>query len=141
MLVDVIDKLDDEKIVELINYAVFLDDEELEDVLYEYKTNEHLELYAFEDDGLVVGIVGFELNYGILEIKHMAVHPLYRGVGFGRGIILELIVLKNPSAIVAETDEEAVEYYRSVGFSIHSLDHIYSGIDRFKCVYLIDEDE
>lgn len=141
MLIDVIDKLDDEKIVELISYSIFPDDGELEETLHEYSANHHLELYAFEDDGLIIGIVGFELNYGILEIKHLAVHPLYRGVGFGRGIILELIELKNPNAIVAETDEEAVEFYRNVGFSIHSLDNIYPGIERFKCVYLIDEDE
>lgn len=141
MLIDVIESLDDERIVELMSYSVFPDEGELEDVLHEYKTNYHLELYAFEDDGLVIGIIGFELNYGILEIKHIAVHPLYRGLGFGRGMILELIVLKNPSTIVAETDEEAVEFYRSVGFSIHSLDMIYSGIERFKCVYLIDDNE
>jgi ribosomal protein S18 acetylase RimI-like enzyme len=36
----------------------------------------------------------------------------------------------------AETDEEAVEFYRNIGFSIQSLGEKYPGVDRFKCTFL-----
>jgi len=39
------------------------------------------------------------------------------------------------SSIVAETDYEAVDFYRRYGFVITSLGEKYPGVERFLCQY------
>lgn len=87
----------------------------------------------------LIGIIGI-LNHsdGEFEIKHLAVRPEYRGLGYGRGLILELLTLEQPKQLVAETDEEGVGFYRSIGFTITSLGEKYPGVERFHCLYETD---
>ena len=89
----------------------------------------------------MVGIIGFRLNEAReMTLTHLAVEPESRGVGFGRGIMLEIIEEVKPVRIVAETDEDAVEFYRNIGFVISSLGEKYPGVERFQCTYEIDEE-
>lgn len=139
MLIDMKERMDEDNIKELLSYAVFPDPEKLEETLDEYRSNDDLELLALEGDGELIGIIGIEMHYKIIEIKHIAVQPHYRGLGYGRGLILELIALIDPEEIFAETDEEGVEFYRSIGFTISSLGEEFPGVERFKCVYYTNE--
>lgn len=141
MLMDVKARIDEASVKELMSLAVFPDPENLEETLDAYKSDDDLELLALEDEDELIGIIGIENIGKTIAINHMAVHPLYRGVGYGRGLILELIILKEPKEIIAEADEEAIEFYRSVGFSIHSLGEEFPGSERFKCVYIVDDEE
>jgi len=61
--------------------------------------------------------------------------PEARGAGFGRGMILELLHQFEPVAIEAETDEDAVHFYRSIGFRVESIGEIVPGTERFCCIY------
>ena len=56
-------------------------------------------------------------------------------------MILEIMTLEKPERVVAETDEEAVDFYRSLGFVVHSLGEQYPGIERFRCVYEVEDEE
>jgi len=137
MLIDVKERIAEETIKELLEYAIYPDPEKLDNTLNEYQTDPHLELMAIEDDGEVLGIVGFRHADRSLIIQHIAVNPECRGMGYGRGLILELIELKNPDKITVETDEDAVEFYRNIGFSISSLGEKYPGVERYQCEYHI----
>jgi hypothetical protein len=47
----------------------------------------------------------------------------------------------HPVRIVAETDEESVQFYRNIGFIIRSLGEKYPGVERFLCTYEVEEAE
>jgi ribosomal protein S18 acetylase RimI-like enzyme len=142
MLVNIKSKLDNEEIAELIDLATFSDSEQAKQLLEVYVKDPKLELMGYSSEGQFIGIIGSRMNdNGILEITHIAVHPEERGKGYGRGMILELSTSKSPKVIVAETDEFAVEFYRSIGFSIESLGEKYPGVERFQCIYLTELDD
>jgi ribosomal protein S18 acetylase RimI-like enzyme len=143
MLIDIKPKIDDSNIQELIGLAVFPDPERINEAIDAYRNDQELEIKGYKRDELIIGIVGYRMNDsgGILELKHIAVTPEEQGKVFGRGIILELLHLKNPKVITAETDEETVDFYRSIGFTIESLGEKYPGVERFKCTYETEIDD
>jgi ribosomal protein S18 acetylase RimI-like enzyme len=139
LLINLKSRLEEEGIKSLISYAVFPDPEILEKTIDQYRSNEDLELYGYEVEGTLLGIVGFVLDVEKhLVIRHISVHPEYRGMGYGRGQVLELIQLKSSHLISAETDEDSVDFYRNVGFTITSLGEKYPGIERFQCEYIVE---
>jgi len=145
LLINLKQKIDEEPLQDLLGYAVFPDHDRLQQVIHDYKTNPKLELFGCKLEQHVIGVIGFTLlKESIIEIKHIAVDPEFRGCGYGRGMILELLEMKSPSIIQAETDEDAVDFYRNVGFAITSLGEQFPGVERFSCIYevvLIDENK
>ncbi|MDD9267463.1 ribosomal protein S18 acetylase RimI-like enzyme [Bacillus sp. 3255] len=143
MLIDVKFKLHEQQIQDLLGYSIFPDPDQLEETVSRYVNDSNLMLYGYESEGILVGIIGFDINRDQeMTIHHLAVEPHSRGAGFGRGIILEIIEDMHPLRIVVETDEEAVQFYRSIGFVIRSIGEKYPGVERFVCTYEIDpEDE
>lgn len=140
--IDLKPRLGEPEIIELLEYSMFPDPDRVEMALNRYRTEPSYEIYGIEEDGRVVGLAGFTLQEdGQLYLRHIAVHPEHRREGYGRGLILELIELKRPREIVAETDEEAVDFYRNVRFDIVSLGEPYPGVERFRCVYEVDPEE
>ncbi|KIL34895.1 GNAT family acetyltransferase [Cohnella kolymensis] len=138
---DIKDKLDDNPIRQLIGLIVYDDPERTEEAMKEYKDRPDLEIMGYYADKNLIGLVGFRIDSeNVLELRHIAVLPEEQGLGYGRGMILEMLHLKNPQAIVAETDEETVDFYRSIGFTIESLGEQYPGVERFKCTYVTDID-
>lgn len=57
-------------------------------------------------------------------------------------MILELLLQLDPKPkrVIAETDDEAVDFYRNIGFEVHSLGEKYPGVERFRCIYEVDEE-
>lgn len=142
MLIDVKSKLQETAIQELLSYSVFPDPDELEKAIKRYESDSNMWLYGYESEGVLVGIIGFRIDdTQEMTIQHLAVEPHSRGAGFGRGIILEMIEEMHPVKIMAETDEDAVQFYRSIGFVIRSLGEKYPGVERFLCTYEVEPEE
>ena len=142
MLIPIKHRISEDSIQELLSYAIFLDPETLEQETQRYQTESALELYGHEEDNDIIGVIGFTVHTNnTLELRHIAVEPGARGNGYGRGLILELIEVKQPTIIEAETDEDSVEFYRSVGFAIVSLGEKHPGVERFKCIYEVELEE
>jgi ribosomal protein S18 acetylase RimI-like enzyme len=142
MLVNVKSYIHKQEVGELLSYAVFPDDKSLKVALQHYRETDSLQLYGYEDEKLLVGLIGYEMNQErILTVHHLAVLPENRLKGYGRGIFLELIQARNPSRIIAETDEEAVDFYRNIGFVVYSLGEVYPGVERFQCVFEVEDEE
>ncbi|MBB6672800.1 GNAT family N-acetyltransferase [Cohnella nanjingensis] len=136
MLIEIKDRLDKPQVYELIEMSVFPDPDRIVQVLQEYREDPSLEIRGYYEDDALIGIIGSRLDdEGALEIRHIAVAPDERGKGYGRGMILELLAAKDPREIVAETDDEAVNFYRSIGFTIESLGEKYPGVERYRCAY------
>lgn len=85
-------------------------------------------------EGETLGCIGVEISsLNLCEIKHIAVSSEQRGKGIGSKMI-SFILMMYPS-VSAETDTDAVEFYRKYGFRITSLGEKYSGVERFLCEY------
>ncbi|KOP67579.1 GNAT family acetyltransferase [Bacillus sp. FJAT-18019] len=140
MLKDITKQSLQPEVKELLSYSVFPDPEAVDRAASFYQTGNG-RLFGYEEDGLLLGIIGFDVVRNELIIKHLAVLPENRGLGYGRGLILELLleVQPKPDAIIAETDEEAVDFYRSIGFEVYSMGEQYPGIERFRCVYEVEK--
>ncbi|MBO7746877.1 GNAT family N-acetyltransferase [Paenibacillus sp. MWE-103] len=142
MLVNIASRLDEEAIRELLEWSVFPDPEHLRRAVELYKDGSGHTLLGYESEGDVIGLIGYHrIDGGAVEIDHIAVTPEERYKGYGRGMILELLELEKPTALVAETDEDAADFYRSSRFTVVSLGEKYPGTERFRCTYEAGETE
>ena len=128
-----------EQVKQLLSYAVgSADDEKLSKILEQVYSQRDSKLYVFIDnDGSALGIVGLKGEGAYAEILHIALDEHKRNCGNGRKIIDELFELENLTELTAETDHDAVEFYRRYGFEIHSLVEKYPGVERFHCRLLL----
>jgi len=143
MLIELKSRIGTPEVDELLTYAVIDEPEALKDTSSEYSGQAALQLCGWEEEGLLLGLVGFEeTEDGSLDIRHIAVLPENRGKGYARGMILELLATREPRYLVAETEDEvAADFYRSLGFMVYSLGENTAGIELFRCVYEVEEPE
>ncbi|MED4955706.1 GNAT family N-acetyltransferase [Paenibacillus macerans] len=133
-------RVDEPQIRELLEYAVVLEPAALEEALALYRSGAG-QLYGYEDEGEVVGVIGFRVNDSrVLEIIHLVVRPESRMQGYGRGLVLLALSHANPESIASVTDEEGAQFFRSIGFQITGLGGGPYGEERFRCVYNVDEE-
>lgn len=69
------------------------------------------------------------------EIVAIAVAPSAMGKGVGSLLVSKSMELLSPSKMTAETDNDAIGFYRKYGFEVKSLGEKYVGIERFLCTY------
>ncbi|MCR2823625.1 GNAT family N-acetyltransferase [Lederbergia panacisoli] len=80
------------------------------------------------------GCIGIEIiNSKECVIRHIAVSSEQRGKGFGSKMINFLS--EQYPFISAETDKDAVDFYRKYGFIITNLGEKDPGVERFLCEY------
>ena len=112
------------------------DGERTAKLLNAYEANETWTLYVHRRKQRTVGIVGCETLAAAktARIRHIAVDPTVQRVGLGRRMIEALFRQLDFSVLRAETDSDAVEFYRACGFTVETLGETYPGVERFECV-------
>ncbi len=99
-----------------------------------YLKDSNRKLFILELNEEIVGCIGYErIGSEACAIKHIAVSIEQRGKGIGSKMIDFL--LDQFSIIFAETDNDAVNFYKNYGFVISSLGEKYPGVERFLCEY------
>jgi GNAT superfamily N-acetyltransferase len=94
-------------------------------------------LYAIEELGISVGVIGVYIadrdrRSGV--IGHIAVRRESRGKGYGRWIVQRLADLEpGVDTWMAETDDDAIGFYRTLGFHTEDLGERYPGVRRYRC--------
>jgi len=87
-------------------------------------------LYLMDEEAFI----GIEMKDAArCEIRHIAVAGNSRSRGLGSRMIGEVAKLHGIREIFAETDVDAVGFYRKNGFKIKSLGEKYPGRERFYC--------
>ncbi|WP_165843713.1 GNAT family N-acetyltransferase [Planococcus halotolerans] len=113
---------------EVMAFAMAKDQVEVEYAQYAKNPNRHL--YLMEEEAFI----GIELkDASRCEIRHIAVAGDCRNSGTGLRMIEDIIKLHGIQEIFAETDVDAVGFYRKIGFNIKSLGEKYPGRERFYC--------
>lgn len=106
----------------------------LDDVGHHYREDPAWALFGYQRDGLVVGCVGIEVTaQGQATLRHLAVVPDERMRGIGRSMIDGVSERLLLSTVVAETDGDAVGFYRRCGFTVESIGETHPGVERFRC--------
>ena len=118
----------------LLSYAVSGD---IDSVYEDYRQIPNRKLFGFQKDGQVIGCIGGEQNSATFIIRHIAVTPEERGSGIASSMIQFILKDSSIKTVIAETDKEAVNFYRKFGFHITSLGEKYPGVERFDCQYTL----
>lgn len=116
---DVKSSLFDPEVLTLLKPSVYNPTpERLKHRAEKYSADKNTFVYACKIDGVYVGIVVLKTENGTAEILDIAVNPKYRKKGIGKSLI-DFILNQFPvDTITAETDNEAVEFYKRCGFDV-----------------------
>ncbi len=119
---DVKEKLSDSAILHLLAPSVF--NPTFERLLIrakKYQADDKSKVYAYSENGEYKGIIVFKTEDNTAEILDIAVKPEYQEKGIGSMLIDYIFSKFAVSKITAETDDEAVEFYKRCGFTITSV--------------------
>ena len=121
-IVDVKASLFDYEILALMEPSVYgPTPERLKCRAEKYSADKNIFVYACKIDSVYAGIVVLKTENDTAEILDIAVKPKYRKHGIGKSLI-DFIFTQFPiDNITAETDDEAVGFYKRCGFTITSV--------------------
>lgn len=106
----------------------------VEQVLDSYRKPNHHLIGCCETNKLS-GMIGLEVGGAVGVIKHIAVLPEYRLQGIAKALIKNAIAQFDLQIIHAETDDDAVDFYKKYGFTCQSFEGLYG--KRYKCDYKV----
>jgi N-acetylglutamate synthase-like GNAT family acetyltransferase len=91
-------------------------------------------LVGWEEEGELAACAGVErLAEDAVELHAVAVVPARRGRGVGRALVDAVAAVINAPELVAETDDDAVGFYRRCGFDVTPAG-TRGGRPRYRCV-------
>lgn len=134
MLISLENYWDRDAVTRLLGECMWAGEAQAQEELGKYRTEDSLELLGTFVDGELAGLLGIRLGTEEVEICHLAVQTRLRGRGIGSAMVEELRKCKKAKTLQAETDKDAVSFYRKCGFVITSLGEKYPGTERFSCV-------
>ncbi|CAM3977545.1 acetyltransferase [Bacillus luti] len=122
-----IKQIESEPFLNILQYAVGPSETSLKKAVVFYQSDKG-RLYKYEEKACIgIEIIGANKA----RICHIAVAPQYRHKGIALRMIRKIIVMHQLTYVEAETDKEAVEFYKKIGFQVKSLGEKYPGIERF----------
>ncbi|WP_243522666.1 GNAT family N-acetyltransferase [Bacillus pseudomycoides] len=132
-MVKLVQNITEEKMVSLLKYAVGPQAVSIQKAIKFYGENKNTTLYKYQEHGCI-GIKLIKENKA--RICHIAVSPNSRYKGIAFEMIKKVIHMHGLIYLEAETDDEAVGFYKKCGFTIISLGEKYPGVERFHCYWV-----
>lgn len=132
MFSDIKDQLDNPAVLQIMAYSEY--EESLERAARRaqtYRENKYQQFYGWVENGSIFGVCGFTVHPDMVEITNISVVEQERKHGYGSAMIAA-IRIKHGMAITAETDDDAVGFYRKCGFETTAFQK--HGVRRWNCV-------
>ena len=82
----------------------------------------HSKIYFCEDNGSIVGMLVMKKEADKAEIVGVAVSEEYRHQGIAKQMLRHAIAEEGLQAVFAQTDDDAVGFYRKCGFEVMKED-------------------
>lgn len=106
-------------ILELLAPSVYNPTEErLLNRAKKYQEDENTNIYAYKADSKYEGIAVFKVSDSSATILDIAVKPEHQGQGIGSKLIDFIFNSFKVDNITAETDDDAIEFYKKYGFAV-----------------------
>lgn len=132
-LVDLRDELDTPDVFRLLTAAFGSEDAAIR-AAKRYEAGDWTAL-GYEDAGVIVALIGLErVSQEAARIRGIAVDPGRQREGIGRALVCALRSRTPGLTLYAETDHDALRFYRACGFEATSLGEKYPEAERFECV-------
>lgn len=126
-----VEQIEKDPILNVLQYAVGPSETSLKKAVLFYERNKGT-LHKYEEKACI----GIEITgANKARICHIAVVPQYRHKGMAVQMIKEVVRMHQLMYLEAETDDEAVEFYKKIGFQVKSLGEKYPGVERFCCYF------
>lgn len=132
MFCDIKDQLDNPTVRTIMAASAYdPSPQAMEQKAVEFRRHESWQIYGWVENDEIVGVCGFEVHKDYVEILNIAVaeNIRYHGVG---GKMITALWKKYEMTIEAETDDDAVDFYRKRGFSTTATQKY--GVRRWTCV-------
>jgi putative NIF3 family GTP cyclohydrolase 1 type 2/GNAT superfamily N-acetyltransferase len=132
---DIKDKLHEPRVLAVLSEAAYKPTpEKLLQKAETYENDSAVVAFGSFDGGEVTGVIVLRRHEGEgFEILSIAAAPAYRSAGIGSGLITHAVNHLRCDGLYAETDDDAVGFYRKYGFKITSLGEKYPGTVRYLC--------
>ena len=101
-----------------------------------YSEGENIYIYSFNQNDFYRGIVVFKLENNSAQILDIAIKPEYQKKGIGTKLLDFIVNEFEIDKIIAETDDDAVSFYRKYGFSVSEAETEYD-TKRYQCIYSV----
>lgn len=136
-ILDIKESLRSEEILPILAESVYMPTvEKLNARAESYMNNSKVTVLGASKDDKFCGIIVMENREGKeLYILDIAVLKGNQKQGIGHAMITYVQEIYRPSCIIAETDDDAVNFYRKIGFKVKGLGEKYPGITRYECKY------
>jgi len=124
-----------DEVIQLLNLCLYAGSNQAGRIVKKYEEDPNRELLGIDEEGVLAGLIGVEfLPDNTVVLAHLAVNESRRKQGIGTKLIKEFMT-RYPEVLklVAETDRDAVDFYRKAGFQVTSLGEKYPGVERFLC--------
>jgi ribosomal protein S18 acetylase RimI-like enzyme len=109
--------------------------ERLQKLLEEFYVEDGHTLFVASDRSRLTGVIGLDHTAAPHGwIIHLAVRPDLRRRRIGKNLINHATNTLGLISIAAETDQDAVEFYRACGFEIREIESRWPGTRRFRFV-------
>ena len=106
------------EIAALLGRAMFPAPERVARVLEAYRTEADRKVFVWEVGGELVCAAGLRVAGAEAEVLHIGTRLDQVGRGFGRDLLRAIAASLGLSQLTAETDEDAVRFYRRSGFEV-----------------------
>jgi ribosomal protein S18 acetylase RimI-like enzyme len=106
----------------------------------EFRSREDMDIYGWIENDEFLAVCGVEIHSNWVEILNIAVNPNDRKRGIGNSLIISL-QQRYKMPIKAETDDDAVGFYRKCGFETEAFIKTYPNGEckRYKCVLHVNQ--
>ena len=98
-----------------------------------YNNKDHI-LYQIINKDKDIGLIGIIIFTDKIIIKHIAIEENMQRQNKGREAILKLQYKYSNFDLEVETDDEAISFYKNLGFDIYYLGELYPNTNRYKCI-------
>ena len=132
MFLDIKDQLDNPAVREILAECVYDNSPAgLDRTAAEFRRKEGWLVYGWVENGEILGVCGFEVHADWVEILDIAVAKGAQRRGIGGAMVRALQEMYGRT-VEAETDDDAVEFYRKRGFETTAIQKY--NVRRWTCV-------
>ena len=136
-LIELTHKSDVCKTYEIYKHCMFMPSEEkFNQKIDAFLCDNSVKIFACCNRDQLVGVMAVSfLEQRSIEILGIAVDISFRGKGIGSYMINQIIHDYGLTSVYAETDSDAIAFYRKNAFSVTEFSEIYGGeiVVRYKC--------